>query len=429
MQQESKPRFTRDAAGRVLIGITHGGHVLADDSENAEELAGSQEGIVAAAPDVAEDDSTTPFGYLLADLAAAFPAKHLPNSDPPAVVAALKALGAAMVEDPPPAADPLEPEGNSTIPPIYTYWGQFIDHDLTANTDRDSAISDITRPDLAPLTPADVARDLRNLRQPALNLDTVYGDGPTFDPSSPTDAAAFYDGIKLKVGAVGDRARPTRRTRSTGCASRPTTTSRATCRAWTSSPRSATDATTRTSSSPSSTSPSCASTTPSSTGCGPTSRPTPTTTRSVFKRARELTRWHYQWLVVHDYLKTVTMAGIVDEILLGGNEHCSSPTARSSCRSSSRSRPSASATAWCAAATTTTATSGGPGRRLPAQRVVRPAVLFTGNGRPTPFFGADRRRCRSTGSSSGTASSTRARRPRITSRARSTPASRRRSAT
>ncbi len=40
-------------------------------------------------------------------------------------------------------------EGNSTIPAVYTYWGQFIDHDMTANTDRDSTTSDITKTPLA----------------------------------------------------------------------------------------------------------------------------------------------------------------------------------------------------------------------------------------------------------------------------------------
>jgi hypothetical protein len=35
---------------------------------------------------------------------------------------------------------------------------------------------------------------------------------------------------------------------------------------------------------------------------------------------RDLVRWHYQWLVVHDYLKTVTLPGVVDKVLLGGNK-------------------------------------------------------------------------------------------------------------
>ena len=41
----------------------------------------------------------------------------------------------------------------------------------------------------------------------------------------------------------------------------------------------------------------------------------------LFERARQLTRWHYQWLVVNDFLETVTLAGIADKILLGGPKH------------------------------------------------------------------------------------------------------------
>lgn len=37
--------------------------------------------------------------------------------------------------------------------------------------------------------------------------------------------------------------------------------------------------------------------------------------------ARRLTRHHYQWLVINDYLKTVTLPGIVDKIMVGGPKH------------------------------------------------------------------------------------------------------------
>jgi hypothetical protein len=43
--------------------------------------------------------------------------------------------------------------------------------------------------------------------------------------------------------------------------------------------------------------------------------------QQTFERVRDLVRWHYQWLVVHDYLKTVTLPGIVDKVLLGGPRH------------------------------------------------------------------------------------------------------------
>ena len=40
------------------------------------------------------------------------------------------------------------------------------------------------------------------------------------------------------------------------------------------------------------------------------------TDQAVFARARELVTWHYQWLVVHDYLATIALPGVVDQILL-----------------------------------------------------------------------------------------------------------------
>jgi hypothetical protein len=41
----------------------------------------------------------------------------------------------------------------------------------------------------------------------------------------------------------------------------------------------------------------------------------------LFERAQQLTRWHYQWLVVQDFLKTMTVPGMVDKVLLGGPKH------------------------------------------------------------------------------------------------------------
>jgi hypothetical protein len=315
-------RLDRQPTGRVLSGISHGGHVLAQDSPEAERLAATQEGITTfeAVTEAEVVDNTTPFDYLLTDLADQFPDKHLPNDNPGDVVAALKTLGAAMVEDPPPAADPLQPLANSTIPPIYTYWGQFIDHDLTANTDRDSDISDITRPDLVPLQPSVVAEKLRNLRHPALNLDSVYGDGPTFDSDSPTEAADFYEGIKLKVGTAAaesnDPNRPIGGVRIPPEDDLQRDLPRVDKKARIGDDRNdenliiaqfhlaflrfhnaVVDWVTAN----------------ESDQYGGDA--------AVFDRARQLVRWHYQWLVVHDYLKTVTLTGVADKILLGGNKH------------------------------------------------------------------------------------------------------------
>jgi hypothetical protein len=317
--------------GRVLTDLRHGGHAIAPTSVAGngvtpdgatrgstveEAVATAQEDdsiIVLDRPpyqritDAAFVESTTPFDYVFSDLTEGdrYDRSHLPAKNPSYVVRALNELGEAMVEQ----AQP-EPPLDSPIPAVYTYWGQFIDHDLTANTDRDSAISNITQPDLEPLGPDDVRTNLRNLRQPALNLDSVYGDGPTFTGQRRTAAADFYVGPKFVVGEVattgsrpingvfippeGDLRRDLPRLARTAqigdgrndenliIAQFHTAFLRFHNAAvdWVREHQRGYD-----------------------------------TDAHVFARARQLTEWHYQWLVVHDYLKTVTLRGVVDDVI------------------------------------------------------------------------------------------------------------------
>jgi Animal haem peroxidase len=315
-------------AGRVLRNIRHGGQILPDDAPNAEPTTDKLEEVSLLSSVVADRslegqrlaEVSTPFNYLFDDLAAQFPARHLPG-DSAAVTAALKRLGEAMAEPAPPRGQELQATGNSIIPPVSTYWGQFIDHDITANTDRQNTVTDITIEDLKPLQPEVVVRDLRNLRRPALDLDSVYGDGPTFEGGPETAAADMYDGIKLRLSEVaeGDGI-PGDHIPTLGDDLRDL-------------PR-------------------------DSEGERPEDRTValigdgrndenlivaqlhvaflrfhnavvdwaqhqpgyPQDDRELFERVRDLVRWHYQWLVVHDYLKTVTLPGVVDKVLLGGNK-------------------------------------------------------------------------------------------------------------
>lgn len=73
----------------------------------------------------------------------------------------LAELGASMTE--------RDSDANGTESAGYTYFGQFIDHDLTLD-----------------ITPLDVAHPhverIRNYRTPFLDLDHVYGGGPTVSP-------------------------------------------------------------------------------------------------------------------------------------------------------------------------------------------------------------------------------------------------------
>ena len=300
----------------VLRNLKHGEQLVTDRPRSKRPEAAASTCVPEPLSEHEVAEASTPFGYLFDDLAAGFPTHHLPG-DPDAVTTALRTLGEAMAE---PAATPNDQpgNGNSTIPPVYTYWGQFIDHDITANTDRQNTVTDITADHVKPLEPADIVRDLRNLRQPALNLDSVYGDGPTFEGAEKTAAADFYDGIGLRLSDVvftnddgsdlaGDPVVDVTDAQHDLPREDGTATARigdgrndenlivaqlhvAFLRFHNAVLKSVRE-----------------------------QRDSPTHERALFERVSDLVRWHYQWLVVHDFLKTVALPGVVDKVLLGGN--------------------------------------------------------------------------------------------------------------
>jgi hypothetical protein len=77
--------------------------------------------------------------------------------------------------------------GVGDVPAGYTYFGQFVDHDLTMDV-TDVALGEDVRP-----------VDLLQARSPSLDLDSLYGAGPT-----DTVSAKFYeaDGLHLRTGAT-----------------------------------------------------------------------------------------------------------------------------------------------------------------------------------------------------------------------------------
>jgi len=292
---------------RVITNLTHGGHAILDSAEEAEKTAQSQESlsmrstVVQESTDDAAHVGTTSFDYLFLDLAKKFPDNHLPIDDVPKVVKALLALGSAIVETPDEVRAPVL---NSPIPPIYTYWGQFVDHDLTAATDRDLVIS-ITDENPPPVPPDEVVRKLENLRIPSLNLDSVYGDGP-FAPPVPGKDAVPYDGIKFRLGLLSpvpanvgalippvddiqrDLPRKADRTPLVGDTRNDENLVVAQLHvAFLRFHNAAVD-------------------------WVRDHEPEFETDVEVFRRARDLTRWTYQWLSVHDYLHTVARPDVVD---------------------------------------------------------------------------------------------------------------------
>ena len=99
--------------------------------------------------------------------------------DDAAATANLTALGTAMSADFDEPFDGKDDE-ESAVPSLYTYLGQFIDHDITF--DPASSLQMQNDPDA-----------LTDFRTPALDLDNVYGRGPSDQPY-------MYDGEKFLLG-------------------------------------------------------------------------------------------------------------------------------------------------------------------------------------------------------------------------------------
>ena len=183
------------------------------------------------------------------------------------------------------------PAENPDIPSGYTYLGQFIDHDITFDT-----VSSLQRqndPDA-----------LHNTRTPRFDLDSLYGRGPADQPY------LYEDGVRLRLGESVQGGAP-----------------------------------------PEVAGPDLARTMPRETNGQPNfhgraligdprndenlivsqlhltmlkfhnavvdhvQATTPLTGDNLFKEAQRLTRWHYQWVVVHDFLNRIVGEQVIDDIL------------------------------------------------------------------------------------------------------------------
>jgi hypothetical protein len=190
----------------MFFEFKHGGHALTE-AKGAGAMQGRADAVTPQ--QVGDDfdlDAMTPFRYLIDNVE---PGDLLPVGEN--IVKALNDLGGALIEAP--LDDRQDDNPDSSIPPIFTYWSQFIDHELTARTDRTSAFSDITVDDahLAPADRAVVEQNLLNRRTPALELDCLYGDGLPGRLGDRTRRARdrnlrlarrMRDGAKMRIGVA-----------------------------------------------------------------------------------------------------------------------------------------------------------------------------------------------------------------------------------
>ena len=99
--------------------------------------------------------------------------------------------------DPNPGSHNPADAGVSSVPAGFTYFGQFVDHDITFDV---SSSLDVDTD----------ATTINNMRSPALDLDSVYGSGPGLDPylyafpsSGPSTAVKFQMGTNTNTGPGG----------------------------------------------------------------------------------------------------------------------------------------------------------------------------------------------------------------------------------
>lgn len=205
------------------------------------------------------------FGRLFPTLPA-----HFPKLDNPADRPDKKflELGKASGIMDPGAANNLD---NSEIPAGFVFFGQFVDHDITF--DPTSSLERQNDPEA-----------IQNFRTPALELDSVYGSGPGANPH-------LYQKNKLKllIDTVAPDDLP-RNSLNTALIGDPRNDENMIISqlhlAFLKFHNAVVDN-------------------------------LPATTPNRFERAQQLVRWHYQWIVLHQFLPLIVGQDLVNEIYLG----------------------------------------------------------------------------------------------------------------
>jgi nucleoid-associated protein YgaU len=169
--------------------VAHGASVTPEQLEQAQEaVAGAAAGVAAGFAVAGPGALLQNFDFLFPELPDN-PAKLLKTER--LTVRRLRELGRRM-QDPGEAAD----AGDSKVPAIYTYFGQFVDHDITFEQ-TSLTVDKLLAGTLTPLPLATIRNDLKNTRTASLELDSVYGGAAARDPR---DRNLMKIGTVSKVG-------------------------------------------------------------------------------------------------------------------------------------------------------------------------------------------------------------------------------------
>jgi len=222
--------------------------------------------------------------------------------------ASLQELAAAMTD-----VTPQDASGDSQVPAGITYLGQFIDHDITR--DKTQGFPEI-----------DDVKTIEQARSPSLDLDSLYGMGPVmqqelYDPLFPPERARFVIG---KTSAVETPL-------GQGLGMAPTLLPHDLPRngdrsAIIGDPRNEENlviaqthlaflkfhnAVMAVTPGPQQ---------PPKGGYETCCYSRPDGGDTLFHRAQKLVRYHYQWIVLHEYLESIVSAGAVADVLANGRQ-------------------------------------------------------------------------------------------------------------
>jgi hypothetical protein len=134
------------------------------------------------------------FDYLFSTLQD--PDKRLPQNRE--TVQTLIKLGDSMSDPEPPGLSAADPAFDSKLPSVYSYFGQFITHEIVFEvTTKDRNF----KPEIVPLDRGQI-RQLQNARTTLLDLDSVYG--PMLDPGGKCYPVPLT-GEEMEVGSAADK--------------------------------------------------------------------------------------------------------------------------------------------------------------------------------------------------------------------------------
>lgn len=206
------------------------------------------------------------------------------SPDPEALIALGEAGGPMDANDPPPPAAPNAPD-NPDITAGFTFLGQFVDHDITF--DPTSSLERQSDPEA-----------VTNFRTPNLELDNLYGSGPGASPHLYQRASRGGDPNKLLVG-LDTEGQPNdlpRNQEDMALIGDPRNDENLIVSqlhlAFIKFHNAIVDDV----------------------------KTDPPVARTIFEEAQRRVRWHYQWMLVHEFIPHICGKAIVEDVLKNGRK-------------------------------------------------------------------------------------------------------------